>query len=317
MKRFRIESFAEKHLQDVALIYTTRVKKERGLGPLLPRCYDDPESILPRLRNLVKKSAGVVAFFGNELVGYLSGMPLDPWRGRRSVWVPEWAHSESNAKVFEMMYENLAREWIRDGSFTHLVSVLVHHRQIIDSLSWLGFGMVAVDAMREIGEVEGPFADVCIRRAGIEDANIVTALGHAHDRYMAASPTFMALEEPCTKEDCIKSLVDPAQATWLASCNGEVVSHMRIGLSGAYIMTDDKTANISAAFTKENFRAKGISAALLRRSLEWAASQGCERCTVDFEPENVLGRSFWLKHFEPVSLSFVRNVDPRIGRLKI
>lgn len=318
MKAYEIKQFEKKHLEEAAELYCERVKQERALCPLLPGRYEDPGTILQKLETLVNKHGGVVAFSGNKPVGYFSGMPLDPWRGRRSVWVPEWAHAETGGNrlnIFNDMYEHIAQEWIRDGCFTHLVSVLAHYKEIIDALGWLGFGMVAVDAMRETGEVLGPFADVEIRRAGIEDTDIVLSLIHDHQRYMSTSPTFMALEEPSSKEDCLESLADPTQATWLASCNGEVVSRMRIGLSDAYILTDDKTANISAAFTKEHFRSKGIAAVLLKHSLEWAASKGGKRCAVDFEPENVLGRSFWLKHFQPVSISFIRNVDPRIGRL--
>jgi len=91
---------------------------------------------------------------------------------------------------------------------------------------------------------------------------------------------------------------------------------MRIGPSqedASYVILDEKTASITMAFTKEHLRGRGIGATLLKHSLDWAKSEGYERCAVDFEPENVLGRSFWLRHFEPVSFALIRQVDGRIA----
>jgi hypothetical protein len=51
----------------------------------------------------------------------------------------------------------------------------------------------------------------------------------------------------------------------------------------------------------------------LNRSLEWARSEGYERCAVDFEPMNVLAARFWLRYFSPVCYSLVRHVDERIA----
>jgi GNAT superfamily N-acetyltransferase len=67
------------------------------------------------------------------------------------------------------------------------------------------------------------------------------------------------------------------------------------------------------AFTKASARSKGVATALLNRSLEWARSQGYERCAVDFETMNFLASRFWLKWFEPVCYSLVRCVDERLA----
>jgi len=314
-----IEPFRREHLEDAAGLFTESIRQERLQSPLLPERFEDPATILPRLKNLSERSPGVAAICQKQLRGFMMGWPLPSWRGRRSVCVPEWAHAEiggDRVKILNAMYENLARQWIGDGCFTHLVGVLAHDRDIIDALFWLGFGLGAVDAMRDLGEVRGPFADVEIRRAGVEDTDVILSLCHGQERYMAASPTFMALVELTGEEDCRNLLTDPGVATWLASYEGEAVSRLRIGPShegAAYVISDEKTASITAAFTREHVRGLGIAASLLKHSLAWASSAGYERCAVDFEPENVLGRSFWLRHFEPVCYALVRHVDVRIA----
>lgn len=315
-----IKPFRGEYLEEAGRLFAERIKIERTSSPLLPPRFDDPSAVLPLLEGLAAKSAGVAAIDNGKLVGFMIGRPLPSWRGRRSVWVPEWAHAEAGevrAKVFNDMYENVAWEWVRNGCYTHLVSTLAHDEGIVVALFWLGFGLAAVDAMRDLGDVEGPLADVDIRRADGDDVDIVLPLEHAQERYMATSPIFMPLVELSNKGECRASLSDPRVATWVASDHGKAVSRMRIGPASedaAFIITDERTASITAAFTEEAVRAQGISAALLRRSLAWAKAEGYVRCAVDFEPENVLGRSFWLKHFRPVSYSLIRQLDPRIAR---
>ncbi|UCE28318.1 MAG: GNAT family N-acetyltransferase [Candidatus Coatesbacteria bacterium] len=319
MTSYKIKPFNEEHSEDAARLFAERFGMEREHVSLLPTRFEDFRTVLPLLNNLVVKSPGVIAVGNDGLVGFLIGRLLPSWRGGRSVWVPEWANAvagRERREVFQRMYASLAYEWVANGCFTHLISTLAHDEDVLDELFWLGFGMVAVDAMRGLGDVEGPFADVEIRRAAIRDLEVAESLSHEQERYMATSPILMALVEKSRGEFHKEILSNPAQATWLASYKGEVVSGMRIGPStqdAAYIITDERTASITAAFTKEHVRCKGIGATLLQHSLDWAKSEGYERCAVDFEPENVLARSFWLRRFKPVSFSLVRQVDRRIA----
>ncbi len=216
------------------------------------------------------------------------------------------------------MYAHISSKWVAKGCFTHLVTVLAHDREMIDTLFWLGFGVVAVDALRGLHNVnEGrPSPDVEIRRAGLDDLELVTSLSAEYQRYMAESPIYLAPEARAEKEYHEKWLSNPSNALWLASYEGEVVSYMKIGPfseDAAYIISDEKTASITGAYTKEHLRGKGIGTALLNESLSWARSKGYERCAVDFEPENVLGSSFWLKHFKPICFSSSRQIDHRIA----
>ncbi len=321
MTSYKIESFNEEHLEDAARLFTDRYRIERECTSFLPSRFENISSISPLLMDLIRKSPGVVALRNNKLIGFLIGQLIPSWRGRRSIYVPEWAHSvvgEKRRKIFQQMYAHLSSKWIANVCFTHLVTVLAHDQEIIDSLFWFGFGMAAVDALRDLHNVqEGRSStDVEIRRASLDDLELVTTLSAEYQRYMAGSPIYLALAKIEGKEYHEKWLSNPSNALWLASYEGEVVSYMGIGPfseDAACIVSDEKTASITRAYTKEYLRGKGIGTTLLNQSLNWARSKSYERCAVDFEPENVFGSSFWLKHFKPICFSLVRQIDHRIA----
>jgi predicted GNAT family acetyltransferase len=67
---------------------------------------------------------------------------------------------------------------------------------------------------------------------------------------------------------------------------------------------EEKTASIYAVFTREKVRAEGIRTALLDHALTSARTSQYERCSVPFEPMNLIGARFWLKYFKPVCFQF-------------
>ena len=149
-----------------------------------------------------------------------------------------------------------------------------------------------------------------------EDIEQALALSEALQRHVAAPPTFLAYTEKHSREFHEEWLGNPANALWLAYHGPEAVACMGLGPANpdaCTIIHDEKTTSIVRAFTKESLRAKGIATALLNRSLDWARSEGYERCAVDFEPMNILAARFWMRHFQPVCYALVRHVDERVA----
>jgi GNAT superfamily N-acetyltransferase len=123
---------------------------------------------------------------------------------------------------------------------------------------------------------------------------------------------FMHIPADKPEEYYDRWLGDTGHAVWLACRDDAPVAYMQLcRLDEEVVVTDERTAGIEGAFTQPALRGSGIGTALLGRCLEWAREQGFERCAVDFEGENVLGRRFWLRHFEPVLYSLARRIDPR------
>lgn len=319
MKSVEIVPLQERHLEDAAALACARYRLLRDLVFPLPSRYEHPNTILPLLRDLAAQTPGVAAIRGGRLAGFLIGLVIELWRGKRSVLSPEWANAadlEDSRRIYQEMYAHLSAHWVANGCFTHLICVLAHDREGIDGWQWLGFGLIAADAVRDLKPPQGPIADVDIRRGCLEDVELSMALEEALQRHLAAAPTFLADFEKRDRAFHERWLANPANALWLAYHGTEVVACMGLWPASQYactIIRDDKTTSIIRAFAKESVRGRGIGAALLDRSLDWARVEGYERCAVDFEPMNVPAARFWMRHFEPVCFGLVRHVDERIA----
>lgn len=309
----------DEHLEDAAALMTARYRALREQLPSLPSRYEDVSSILPLLRDMAGKAPGVAAMRDGRLAGFLLGMVLPEFRGKRSVYSPEWANAvdgEGGGEAYREMYAHLSARWVADGCFLHVITLLAHDHDAIDAWYWLGFGLTTVDAIRDLTPVQGSTADVVIRRAGLEDIEQAMALNRALERHLATAPIFLVPEETLEKESHQQWLANSAHALWLAYRGGEVVACMGLEPSypeACYIIRDEKTISITSAFTRESERNKGIATALLNHSLNWARSVGYERCAVDFEPQNIPAARFWLRHFQPICYSLIRYVDERVA----
>jgi GNAT superfamily N-acetyltransferase len=308
----------EKHLEDAAVLVSARYRRLRGEIPALPLSYQDASHIYPRLRDLASGVPGVTALDGPRLVGFLLGFVVPSLRGKRAIYSPEWANAADlkGRRVYEEMYANLSERWVANGCFVHLISAFANDRDAIEGWPWLGFGMVAVDGVRDLNPALGPVAEIEIRRAGLDDIEPAMTLSEALQRHLAAAPTFLAYNEKPDRAFHKRWLAEQANALWLACDGSEVVACL--GQGGASekacdIIWDAKTTSIISAFTRKSARGGGIATALLNRALEWARSEGYERCAVDFEPMNLLAARFWTRHFAPVCYAFSRQVDERIA----
>ena len=309
-----IAALQEKHLDDAAALVCARYTALRALTPVLPCKYEEPNVILSMLRGLVKESPGVVAIQGSRLVGFLSGLVIPMFLGKRTAYSPEWANGAElgeSGRIYGEMYARLSEHWVADGCAMHVVTLLANDRQGLEGWAWLGFGSAGVDGVRGLRPVESTTTQLDIRQAGPSDVAVVSFFVKALEHHMTSAPIFWIHD----LGDCKEWLDDPAQAVWLAYDEQEAMGCMAIGPANSdacAIIQDDKTASIVMAFTREDARSQGVAMALLDRSLEWARSHGYERCAVDFETMNLSASRFWPKRFEPVCYSLMRHIDERV-----
>ena len=313
-KHDEVVSLSREHLKEAAALFAAAYGVARQHQPSLPACHEDMAAILPKLQSLTDKEPGVASIRDGRLAGYLLGQVLPSLRGRRAVYIPEWAHAaegEGRREMYRSMYAGLSPRWIANGCFTHLITILAGDCEAVDAFFWLEFGLTAVDAIRDLGPVQRPLARVEILRAGPDDTQGVMALLDALEQHLPSGPVFRPSAERLERETVQQRLADPLRPTWLAYRGGDLVAcmHMQPGNpSAAYVINHEKTASIKAAFTKQCARRSGVGAALLDQAVDWARSAGYERCAVDFEPQNIPGTRFWLKHFRPVCYSMIRHV---------
>jgi GNAT superfamily N-acetyltransferase len=315
----QISPLRDAHLEDAATLVSTRYRALREHVVHLPSKYEEVGTLHSMLREFTRKAPGVAALRGGRLVGFLAGMVLPIFRGERSVLSPEWANgaelSESR-RPYEEMYRELSPRWVANGCFTHVTVLMEADQDGLDAWQWLGFGLAAVDAVRGLEQVRAPNMDIRIRRGTVDDIEDASALGEALERHMASAPTYLAYDQRTRRQDYEDQLRDRANAIWLADDGAEAIASMGIGPANpdaCTIIRDDKTASIVSAYTRVQARGRGIGSALLNQSLEWARSQGYERCAVDFEPMNIVAARFWTRHFEPICYALMRCVDERIA----
>jgi GNAT superfamily N-acetyltransferase len=309
----------EKHLHDAAVLVSSRYERLREQEPLLPQRYQNASAWLPLLRDVLQTGApGVAAIREGRLVGFLTAWLMPAFRGKRSVYSPEWANAadlEDRRYLYEEMYGHLATAWVADRFVAHYVTTFANDLDALQAWHWLGFGMAAVDALRGLQPTQGADRPIDVRRAGAQDVEQVIALDDGLRQYAKGSPNFFVAEK-YSRATLQAWLGDPGMAIWLAYVDQEPVAFLRIGPADedvCAIVDDEGTTSIYGAFTRDAARGRGIATALLDRALASARSAGYERCAVSFEPTNLLGTRFWLgQQFKPVCLSLFRHVDERV-----
>jgi GNAT superfamily N-acetyltransferase len=309
----KIASLQPKHLEAAGALVAASDATLRSQVPCLPAKYEDAGTISRMLHDL-SEAGGVVALHGGELVGFLTGFVLPEYLGRRSFYSPEWANGAepgNSRQIYEEMYQQVAAHWIADGCAVHAVTLMTHNREGIEGWQWLGFGLAAVDGVRDLTPVPGVPTNLDVRQAGLQDAGELTSLGRALEQHMAAPPVFWIHET----QDFVEWLQQPEHVAWLAYDGEEAVGCLGLELGHGdecEIVQDEDTARISMAYTRRGARCRGIGTALLDQALAWARARGCRRCAVDWEPMNPPANRFWTRWFDPVCYSLVRWIDGRI-----
>jgi len=316
---FEIVPLDVHHLEDAAALVATRYRTERDLNKSLPAQFENTHAVLPLLKDYTNGQAGITAIREKRLIGFLIGLLITD--GTKIAYVPDWGHAadlEGGQEIYRAMYANLARRWVTNGYFSHVISVRAHEREAVDAWFSLGFGMIEINALRDVSPVDGGMAEVEIRRAGPEDIDVVLSLRLAMQRHLAETPTFIPLNIRRGRKHYEQWLPDSTNALWLAYRDGDAIAFMELEPSSrlGVVMPvfDEANVTITGAFTKEDIRQRGIGTALLNHSLEWARSAGYKNCAVEFESTNIIGSSFWYgKGFQPVCYSLLRHIDERIA----
>jgi GNAT superfamily N-acetyltransferase len=314
----KIIPLQEEHIEDAAALVSSRYKGLCKQETLLPHRYQEVSNLVPLLQNIRQAvEPGVAAIHKGQLVGFLISWLMPNFRGKRSVYSPEWANGaklDNSQYIYEEMYSHIAAEWIADKFVAHYISIFANDVDAIQAWHRLGFGMLGIDAVRGMDPLTGVDQDIIIRPAGTQDLDQVLELNNGLRQYMIGSPAFF-IANKFNKEYFEEWIADPNKVIWLACANEKPVAFFKMGPANddvATIIFEEKTTSIYGAFTKEKYRGKGIASALLDHGLGAARNLGYKRCAVDFESMNLLGTRFWLKHFRPVCFSLVRYVDERV-----
>ncbi|MBK8051501.1 MAG: GNAT family N-acetyltransferase [Anaerolineales bacterium] len=315
-----IAPFASHHVSEAAELVAARFRALRTQQPILPEHFANPALIEPKISHLASTSPGVVALEAGKLCGFLLGMPLAEFKGRRAVYCPEWSHGailEDSSRIYQAMYRELAPAWISDGRFLHVLTIFANDRSGLDAWFWQGFGMLVIDAVRELNPVPcQPRHDVVIRRMRREDIEDVQRHDEALRRHLAAAPIYLSYvhQEGATQFE--EWLPGTELVMFVAEREGKIVASLGVGPANKDArptIEDPGTGSILTAYTAPEVRNLGIGATLLAAAVAHLLNIGKTRCAVDFESQNIPAVRFWLQHFTPVCYSVMRTVDDRIA----
>lgn len=286
---------------------------------------------------MLGRAPGAVAIDNHgRLCGYLIGYIVPSLKStQRGAYVPEYGHAVAAGHperpyVYKLMYAAMSRRWAANGCYSQAITILADDRPSIQAWFESGFGMLVTDSLRSLdpvvrkgghdegmkGEAADEAVDFEIHQATPADAGKIVPLFWELERYMAGAPIFLPVLKWDSEAEVAEKLANPETVLLYAVHQGEPVALLRYVQStdnACHIITDPKTASINGAYTRPSLRGRDIATALLGRLIDIARARGYERCSVDFESQNIYGSRFWHRHFQPVAHSLLRRIDERVG----
>mgnify|MGYP001075555637 FL=1 len=310
-----LHPFTPNYLPAAAELFLQNFRRLRQSAPALPAAFEDAALIAGDINRLLKAHPGVVAVEEERLVGYLTYMVIDDFRGagKRAAYSPEWGHAVAapfQTQAYRRMYRHVAAQWAAQKCQVHAITLLADDQESLQTWFWNGFGMLVVDGVRLMTPLEPePKTLLRIRQAGAADARALAALDVDHCRYYTQSPVFMALRESQTADEFGDFMEKPGNSVWLALDGDLPVGFLR--LDGYEFDCADAIAAadpifINGAFLLPAYRGRGASSAMLDAALRHHARLGKTCCAVDFEAFNPDAAAFWMRYFQPVCLSLMR-----------
>jgi GNAT superfamily N-acetyltransferase len=310
-----LKAITPNDLTTVAELFVSNFRSLRQSVPSLPATLEDMDLITHNISGLLKRHPGLAAWHDGRLVGYLTYMIVDDFRGtgRRGAYCPEWAHAVLpgwQRAVYRQMYREVGAAWAVQGCQVHAITLLAHDQEALQTWFWSGFGMGTVDAVRSMQPLEGKaHTELTIRQAVSADAEALADLDVEHCHYYTQSPVFMVLRESQTTEEFRQFLAKPMNSVWLVQEDDLPVGFLRLDgyeNDGADALNGAEMVKINGAFIRAANRGQGASRAMLEAALCHHAKLGKTCCAVDFEAFNPDATNFWMRHFQPACLSLMR-----------
>ena len=301
----------------------------RSALPLLP-----PESVgscAAAIARALDDGALGVATADGALSGFLLAAPGDDVRGSH-VWTDLWCYGYSgDPEIMRRLYAYAAEAWTAEGRAHHYV---IAPRLAVTDASWSrrGFGDDEVDVWHSMGfgheQVHGVMGTdvaertgegVGVRRAGIDDLDVLAPLFPMIADAHRVAPTFAFIEQEFYEEldrGHLELLSDAGVGYWMAEDDRGV-----LGFAALRPIPDEEvtmvhpagSVELLVAATTPAARGRGVMGVVLSRALGWAKEVGYEVCVTDWRAANLDSSSAWPSlGFRPMCYRLHRIVDPRM-----
>lgn len=325
-----IVPFHDRHMEDAARLLALRHQRDRLREPALPARFSESASAYRAIEKIWQKphASGVVALQAERVIGYLIGTPqIDTLRGR-SVWVPLAGHAldlTQDAELYRDLYAALSPQWLKFGCFAHYVLIPATDQAALAAWFALSFGQEQAHGVRETAPNDLATLPVDpaikIRRAGLDDLEVVLAFADMVKRYIAGPPIyapFIPELEDEMRQTFMEILSDPTAVYWMAHKHKRFLGYQLYAPGEA---ADDNLLEPERHFTYLNFgatleeaRGQGVGQALTAHGLRWAQAQGDTLCGIDWRVANLSASRFWPRQgFRTTAYRLYRGVDERVS----
>ena len=237
----------------------------------------------------------------------------------KGVYIPLYGHGifaeDQNQirKIYQKMYTYASALWVKKGYLSHSITVYAKNHTDVDTWFWLGFGNRCVDSIKPCEAVESTNKSLTIKKATLEDLELIAHLEGKNHNYFRTAPLFMPVEDTNPLESLIEWYSAENRHLWIAFESENPVGFMRIQNEGeSYISCHQRIMNITGAYIIPEKRGSNIATQLLNAIQNWLLDNNYPLLGVDFESFNVKGASFWNRHFTPYTFSLSRRIDERI-----
>ena len=125
MGHVKVSSVKERDIDEVTLFAINSFHEKQKHVPILQSSPEQSQAFLHGLRRLIKEAPSVAAYEDGRLTGFLMGLIIPSWRGRKTVYCPEWAHvavGKKRKEVYQLMYAAISEKWAKNQCATHLIT---------------------------------------------------------------------------------------------------------------------------------------------------------------------------------------------------
>lgn len=307
MTRTEIRELTAEHLDDAAALLAGRHRAHRRAEPALDDRHEEPAVARAALESelAAPAAAGVVAFRGAHVVGYLVGGQKDPGVWGANVWVEAAGHAAAPGQpdVIRELYAAIAGRWVDEGRTNHHVLVPATDAGLVAAWFSLDFGQQLVHAIREAPPRGGivPRGELTVRRATRSDIPVIAELELVLPRHLAGSPAFSRLAIQSLDEVTAgleEDFDDPAFTYLLAEHDGRVVGDAiacSLEVSSSYLGPNRPRESAFLGYAAVFPEARGLGAGRLlgEAVLSWAADQGYPRVVTDWRSTNLEADRAW------------------------
>lgn len=324
MNGVEIVPMASEHLGAAARLVAERQERLRFAEAALPARYTDPEAVEPRIAaQLETHGAAGTAAIGpdGELAGFLVGVPRsgEPWGP--GVWVTLEAHASVEPETMRDLYATWSSALVERGMLNHYVEVPSAEPGPLRAWRQLGFAQMHEYGLRETDVSDlPPTAGITIRRASMDDREIVERLSGVISGIQSQSPSYSPMSpraREAERDDYLEE-IDGPDGFWLAV---DATDGRPLGMTISYapdpgLAVPDGATYLGSTMALPEERGRGVARALLRFVLERGRDAGATHCVTNWRTTNLLASRTWPRlGFRHTHHRLVRRLDTRVAEV--